>query len=405
MSELDELVRIIERWTPESPDSPSFRLIQRCTLAFIKNALPCWPILLPKQLQCLFRSYHGYRKLPRSPDMSPGYQAFSCVLAIGHFFSSFSNHYDPIHLDTLLGLGDGIRPAAEILSATGINCPVDDVTYLQALALRDLYAHYRVEFGPENVRSVQLLEGSDCQVYNSCWDSVEDWWRLTTRWTVLNLQREMLWHVASPTHPGSRPDQFPDASCFIAVFGTTGWDHFFLKTYQTLSGRPPQAPPAVSLVHPPEYDRYGLTEVISSNYTDCEAYLHSIFDPNIPTADAYEPAARRCVSAIRTYLQEIQTLRGADRLFHGRREYQFVNCVIMASAAGLLTSPASVDYVDELLRFYGEIPAKYFVFQKAYAHIENERKRIRLHGDNCRANCCREASPDAEEAHAGSDLV
>lgn len=77
----------------------------------------------------------------------------------------------------------------------------------------------------------------------------------------------------------------------------------------------------------------------------------------------------------------------------------------MASAARLLTPPASVDYVDELLRFYGEIPAKYFVFQKAYAHIEKERKRIRLDGDNCRANCCREASPDAEEAHAGSDLV
>jgi len=93
--------------------------------------------------------------------MPPGYQAFSCVLAIGHFFSSFNNHSDPFHLDTLLGLGDGIRPAAEILSATGINCPVDDVTYLQALALRDLYAHYRVEFGPENVRSVQLIEGSD----------------------------------------------------------------------------------------------------------------------------------------------------------------------------------------------------------------------------------------------------
>jgi len=77
----------------------------------------------------------------------------------------------------------------------------------------------------------------------------------------------------------------------------------------------------------------------------------------------------------------------------------------MASAVGLLAPSASVVYVDELLRFYGEIPAKYFVSQKAYAHIEKEGKRVRLEGDKCRASCCREAKPDAEEFHSGSDLV
>lgn len=77
----------------------------------------------------------------------------------------------------------------------------------------------------------------------------------------------------------------------------------------------------------------------------------------------------------------------------------------MASAVGLLASPTSVGFVDELLRFYGETPAKHFVFRPAYEHIEKEGKRVRLEGDKCRASCCREAKPDAEEAHAGSDLV
>ncbi|KAJ6440933.1 37S ribosomal protein S17, mitochondrial [Purpureocillium lavendulum] len=188
MSELANLFETIERWTPETSDSPSFRLIRSLTLAFIEHVLPCWPILLPKQLQSLFQTYHDYGKLARYRYMPPDYQAFLHVLTIGHIFASFNDHSDLHQLITLLGLQDEIRPGAEAVSGTGVNCPSANVTDLQVQALRDLYLHYNVQFGRERLRTVELMELHRCQVDEN-WDPTEDWWTLTMMWTTFNLQR------------------------------------------------------------------------------------------------------------------------------------------------------------------------------------------------------------------------
>ncbi|PWI65451.1 hypothetical protein PCL_07052 [Purpureocillium lilacinum] len=371
MSESTNLVKFIESLAPETPISSSFCLIQRFTLAFIERVLPSWPLLLPNQLLKLFSNYHGYDKLPRYAYMPPGYQAFHYVLAIGHVVCSFNDNPDKQRGDPL-GLHD------RNLSDAGIDYPPDDVTDLQAQALADLYSHYGVDLGQTSAQVTGKMETYRWNSTGRDWDAAKDWWTLTLARTILNLRRELLWPPVLPSRPDLLPPQVPDKHCFVAVFGTESWDHFYLKSHHTITSYLPQTvQAAASVTDPSGYDFLRLLPHIYLTIKSCGVYLRSFSSRN-PTGIAthLRPEAAQCVMAMHAYVQATQESGGAERLFRGQNEFRFVRLLIIASVAGLLPARIICGILDNWIEFYGNEPANHFVCPEGLQRMCNAKKGV-----------------------------